>query len=212
MFAKCRMEGSHVKELLKQLQAVNVKDIVSIVRKDKVVEFELFRSARKFFLHVNDIKELALWSWVPALCDLYSMTTTTWLTSDEKCDLMCELEDEEDEGLLDGGSLEPLLTLNQVDGLASAYSCIGHPQEATGGYLALRVSREVAEIMDGGVIEKLWSDGLIYSAEKQWQYAYDVDNQPIPRVRFILRFPLGFMDKVCEAIYHYISGEQNANL
>ena len=99
MFAKCRMEGSHVKELLKQLQAVNVKDIVSIVRKDKVVEFELFRSARKFFLHVNDIKELALWSWVPALCDLYSMTTTTWLTSDEKCDLMCELEDEEDEGV-----------------------------------------------------------------------------------------------------------------
>ena len=139
----------------------------------------------------------------------YSVSkTTTWLTADEKDALMKELESADQEGALDDGSFRPLRRLNSLPGLASAFSCMGHQERPNyGGYLALRVSHKIAIILDKCVVDKLWEDGLIYYATKQWQYASDTADQPIPRVIYTLRFPVGFMERVCEAIYQYINKE-----
>jgi hypothetical protein len=134
--------------------------------------------------------------------------TTMWLTADEKCVLMKELECVEQNGQLDADSISPLQQLNALPGLASVFSCVGHPELShTGGYLLLRASKKVAEVLDKSVIERLWEDELICGASKDWQCAYDATDRPIPRISYTLRFPTGFMDRVCEAIYQYVNKE-----
>lgn len=135
----------------------------------------------------------------------YSEAATTWLTVEEKEMLMEGLECDEQNGELDAGSILPLRRLNALPGVASTFSCMGHNDQASlGGYLALRVSYEVAEMLDTGGIRTMWGAGLIYNAKKEWQSAYDAAGLPIPRVTYILRFHVGFLEKVCEAIYQLI--------
>lgn len=131
--------------------------------------------------------------------------TTTWLTCKEKGELMTRLGTDE----LDEGTLDPLLKLNRVPGLATEWSCAGHDHEneiCSLGYLALRPSRKVAGVLDA-VIERLFADGLIHDAEKEWQAALDAASQSIPRVRYLLKFRRGMFQGVCEALYGYIMKE-----
>lgn len=133
---------------------------------------------------------------------------TTWLTSNEKSVLIEDLERSELDGSLDKGSIKSLRLLNTLPGLASAFSCVGHQERLKcGGYLVLRVSRRVAEMLDRNVVDKLWEDGLICFVSKEWQCVSDTADQYVSRVIYTLRFPVGFMDKVCEAIYRYIKDQ-----
>ena len=121
---------------------------------------------------------------------------------------MRELEAAERDGQLDDGSFAPLRRLNTLSGVASVFSCTGHPEAPhNAGYIQLRVSRRVADILDGGVIAKLWEDGLVCAVSKDWQFAYDTARQQIPRISYIVRFPCGFMDRVCESICQYVNKE-----
>jgi hypothetical protein len=142
-----------------------------------------------------------------------SSPTATWLTADEKDALVARLECDERDGVLDVGSILPLRRLNALPGLASAFSCTGHKERPRiGGYLTLRTSCEIARMLDADVIDRLWADGLVCHAMKEWQYAFDATNQPIPRVIYDLRFRLGQFENVCDAVCHHIKESTDAVL
>ena len=138
-------------------------------------------------------------------------SSTTWLTAGEKETLVERLEHEEQSGGLDVGSIVPLRHLNTLPGLVSEWSCTGH-QDELGGYLVLRVSREIAEVLDTKVIGALWEGELIHCATKEWRQACDTAGRPVPRVGYILRFHMGFLERVCEIIHQLIKESTNAVL
>lgn len=128
-----------------------------------------------------------------------------WLTATEKIALMKRLECDELRGKLDVDSILPLRRLNTLSGLASAFSCMGHQERARlGGYLVLRTNRTVAERLDTKVISALWKKELIYHAQKDWQRVRGAAGRSVSRVSYTLRFHVGFLEKVCEAIYQLV--------
>ena len=142
-----------------------------------------------------------------------SLPVTTWLAADEKDAIMARLRRDEQDGRLDVDSILPLQRINALPGMVSVFSCTGHKERfMVGGYLTLRVSCEVAEMLDGSLIGRLWEDGLIYHVAKEWQSALDAAGKSVPGVIYTFRFYLGQFEKVCDALCRYTKESTNAVL
>jgi hypothetical protein len=171
---------------------------------DLELNVNIIKDKEELEFRISKCNELKITGLCSQILVLYAEPTSTWLTRKEKESLLKKLESDDKNRELDGESYHILRRLNNIPGLASVFSCVGHSKDndekVYAGYIILRTSEEVSKVLDKITIPKLWEEKLVTYVEKEWQYAFDIAKQVIPRVRFILRFPMGYMEKVIDSI------------
>lgn len=126
-----------------------------------------------------------------------------WLTVSEKIKLMKELERAYSRGTLDEGAYPILCGLNAIPGVASTQCCMGHKDigHESDGYLSVRVTQTISDILEDKIIPMLLRDEYILSIYKTWELSIDNDTKS----RYIFRFKVGEMFKLVNTLIKDLS-------